>query len=297
MHHDEISINPALVEHLINTQFPRWKHLPLESFNSMGTDNAIYRLGPDMAVRLPRRAAASTQIEKECRWLPAIAPHLTLAVSAPIAAGQPTPTYPHHWSVCRWLEGANALEKPICDLVHAASSLALFISELQKIDASASPKSGEHNFFRGVSLAQKDAETRAAIAYLRNTPGLVDTHAASQGWSEALAAPAWSGSPVWLHGDLHPGNLLVQNGRLSAVIDFGGLGVGDPACDSMAAWTLLSGPARQAFCAALAPDDATWARGRGWALSVGLVALPYYLHTNPALATIALRTIKEVLAN
>jgi aminoglycoside phosphotransferase (APT) family kinase protein len=294
MHPDEIHSDAWLVQRLIDGQFPRWRNLPLERVLSSGTDNAIYRLGVHMAVRLPRRSDADGQVEKEYRWLPTLAPTLPIDVPLPLGLGVPAEGYPYHWSICRWLPGENAVAAPISDLGQAASDLARFIGALQRIDASDGPAPGAHNSGRGEPLAMRDAGTRAALASLH---GSIDTRTAAATWDLALRASAWNGPPVWLHGDLLPSNLLVKAGRISAVIDFGCLGVGDPACDLMAAWTLLSADSRRAFRAALGVDDATWLRGSGWALSFGLIALPYYLHSNPVLAATARRAIEEVLAD
>lgn len=294
MHADEVATDASLARRLIAGQFPHWSSLPIEPVHSAGTDNTIYRLGADMAVRLPRRPGADGQVEKEHRWLPGFAPRLPLAIPVPLAMGMPAEGYPYHWSVCRWLEGENAVIEPVTDLNQAATQLARFITALQNIDPAGGPPPGPHNSFRGVPLATRDAQTRAAIAEL---DGVLDTGAVTAAWETTLQAPAWDGTPVWLHGDLHPGNLLVQQGRLSAVIDFGCLGLGDPACELMAGWTLLTRETRPLFRAALVVDDATWARGRGWALSVALIALPYYLNTNPVLVGISRRAIDDVLAD
>jgi aminoglycoside phosphotransferase (APT) family kinase protein len=292
--HVEAAIDAALVRRLIDGQFPHWRHLPLEPVQSAGTDNAIYRLGDALAVRLPRRPEASGQVEKEHRWLPKLAAALPFDVPVPLGLGAPAEQYPHRWSICRWLEGDNAVQSPIADLGQAAGDLARFVSALQQIDAKDGPAPGSHNSSRGEPLAMRDTETRDAITRLQ---GIIDTEHASAAWDLALRAPAWSGPPVWLHGDLLPTNLLVQKSRLSAIIDFGCLGVGDPACDLMVAWTVLSAETRSAFRAALAVDDATWMRGSGWALSFGLIALPYYVDANPVLAEISRRTVSEVLAD
>jgi aminoglycoside phosphotransferase (APT) family kinase protein len=199
-----------------------------------------------------------------------------------------------HWSVYRWLAGENATIERIADPGQAARDLAQFIAALQRIDPTGGPLPGPHNFFRGEPLTMRDAETRDAIASLHST---LDTDAVTEAWEAPLQAPSWDGLPIWIHGDLSPLNLLIQQGRLSAVIDFGCLGVGDPACELQVAWNLLSGETRGVFRAALGVDDAMWTRGRGWALSVGLIALPYYLSTNPILAGIARRAIDEVLAD
>jgi aminoglycoside phosphotransferase (APT) family kinase protein len=296
MHADEMRTDASLVRRLLAAQFPDWADLPIERVRSGGTDNAIYRLGDDLCVRLPRIERATAQIDKEHQWLPRLAPHLPLAIPLPLAKGMPAEGYPWHWSVCRWLPGENANVERIADLRQAAITLAQFVAAMQRIDTTGGPRPGAHNFGRGVPLAMRDADTRAAIAKLHN---LLDTDAVTAAWDEASNAPAWDGPPVWIHGDLHAGNLLVDHGRLSAVIDFGGLGVGDPACDFMPAWTLFSheSESRDAFRAALSIDDASWARSRGWALSTSLIALPYYLDTNPVIVAMARHAIDEVLAD
>ena len=294
MHVDEVATDVSLVERLLARQFPQWANLPLEPVRSAGTDNALYRLGDDMAVRLPRIQAAAGQVDKEQQWLPRFAPLLPLAIPVPLAKGTPAEGYPWNWSVYRWLEGENATVDRIADLRQAAIALAQFIAALQRIDPADGPAPGPHNFGRGVPLTMRDAPTRAAIASLH---GVLDTEAATAAWEAALQVPVWQKPPVWIHGDLQSGNLLAVEGQLSAVIDFGGLAVGDPACDLIVAWNLLSAESRTVFRTTLAVDDATWARGRGWALSVGLIALPYYQSTNPVLAAISRRAIDEVLAD
>lgn len=294
MHADEVDTDAVLVRRLLAAQFPRWAGLPIAPVPSAGTDNALYRLGGDLVVRLPRIESAVGQVEKERRWLPELAPHLPLPVPVPLAQGAPGEGYPWPWSVTRWLAGENTTIGRLADPGQAATALAGFIAALLRVDPAGGPPPGSHNSFRGGPLARRDASTRAAIIALQGT---LDADAATATWEAALRAPAWPGPPVWIHGDLQPANLLVAEGRLSAVIDFGCLGVGDPACDVMVAWTFLSADTRDAFRAALAVDDATWARGRGWALSFGLIALPYYRDTNPVLAGIARRAITAALAD
>ena len=289
MHADEVEIDASLVRCLLVAQSPQWADLPIEPVQSAGTDNAIYRLGDELAARLPRIPSATGQVEKEHRWLPRLAPLLPLAVSLPLARGRPGEGYPFLWSVSRWLEGETATPERVTDLRQAATDLAGFISALQRIDPTGGPKSS-----RGVPLALRDERTRAAIAALH---GKLDTDALTAAWDAALQAPTWHGPPVWTHGDLYDGNLLVEGGRLSAVIDFDVLGVGDPACELIVAWSLFSAETRDVFRAALAVDDATWARGRGWALSVALIALPYYETTNPVMVDNARHRIGEVLAD
>ncbi len=292
MHAGERDIDLPLVRRLVADQFPRWADLPLAPVHSHGTDNAIYRLGDEMAVRLPRIEAATGQVDKEHLWLAKLAPLLPLEVPVPLAKGGPADGYPWHWSVCRWLNGDDATAEPVTDMRAAAKVLGDFVAALWRLDPAGGPAPGVHNSERGVPLATRDPDVREAIS---NLAGTIDTHAATAAWKAALDAPEWDGPPVWIHGDLAPGNLLVERGRLSAVVDFGCLGVGDPACDVMVAWTFLTAETRDVFRAALPIDDAIWERGRGWALSVGLIALPYYRDTNPVLAGNARRWIEEVL--
>ncbi len=295
MHPDEIPTDVPLARRLLAAQLPQWAELPIQAVRSAGSDNAIYRLGDDMAVRLPRRSGRTDEsLDKECEWLPRLAPLLPLAIPVPVAKGLPAEGYPCGWAVYRWLEGETATIERLADAHQAATDLAQFLTALQRIDATGGPLPGEHNFFRGVPLAARDAAVRSAIASLR---GEIDTGAVTAAWEAALRAPGWGGPPVWIHGDFADGNLLVERGRFSAVIDWGGLALGDPACDLIAAWSFLSAESREVFRTALSVDDATWARGRGWALSVALIALPYYWTTNPVRVAYSWRRIGEVLAD
>jgi aminoglycoside phosphotransferase (APT) family kinase protein len=290
MHADEVDTDEALIRRLLEGQFPQWAALPIRRVVHSGTDNAIYRLGEDMAVRMPRIHWAVAQVERERRWLPILAPHLPLAIQVPLAIGEPAAGYPWQWSVVRWLAGENATAESLRDLREAAVDLAGFVRALQRIDATGGPQPGPTQ--RGVPLKVRDQYTRDRLPQLR---GVVDIEAVTVAWEAAVRIPAWDGPPVWLHGDLASGNLLAVDGRLNAVIDFGPL-VGDPAYDLIVAWSLFSDESRQAFREALEVDDASWARGRGIALSVAVVALPYYLKTNPAIVAASRHTIDEVLA-
>jgi aminoglycoside phosphotransferase (APT) family kinase protein len=295
MHADEVDTDTFLVSRLLAAQFPQWADLPIEAVRSAGTDNALYRLGDEMVVRLPRRERTSRTLEKERQWLPRLAPHLPLAVPVPLADGMPAEGYPCEWSVYRWLTGEDATVATVTDLSQLATDLAQFVAVLQRIDPTGGPSPGEHNAFRGVPLATRDAGTRAAIDSLR---GAIDFGAVTAAWESGLRSPEWEHPPVWIHGDLDARNLLVEEGRLSAVIDWGCLGVGDPACDVMAAWKVLSADTRDIFRAALSVDESTWARARGWALSQALVALAYYtLETNPVFVLEARRWMAEILAD
>ncbi|MEA2350763.1 MAG: hypothetical protein QOG86_1704 [Thermoleophilaceae bacterium] len=298
MHEGEVYADASLVRRLLAAQAPRWAALPLTPVASAGTSNAVYRLGDDLAVRLPRHPGAAGQVGKEHRWLPGLAPYLPLPIPLPVARGVPGEGYPWPWSVCRWLDGENATLDRLAAPYAAAVDLAAFVTALRGVDATGGPPPGEHNFGRGAPLAQRDGSVRDALAALDGpVDGAVDTAAIRVEWDTALRAPVWDGAPVWVHGDLSPGNLLARDGRLSAVIDFGGLGVGDPACDLLVAWSLFGAEARQEFRDALGVDDASWARGRGWALSVAVIALPYYLRTNPMIVRDSRHTIAAVLAD
>jgi len=295
MHADEVDTDVALVGRLLAAQFPRWAGLPIEPVPNRGTDNALYRLGDEMVVRLPRTERTSRRLEKERQWLPRLAPLLPLAVPVPLADGMPAEGYPFEWSVYRWLQGENATMERVTDLSRLATDLAQFVAALQQIDPTGGPSPGEHNAFRGVPLATRAAQTRAAIVSLR---GAIDVGAVTAVWESALQLPEWEHPPVWIHGDLDSRNLLVDEGRLSAVIDFGCLGVGDPACDVMVAWKVLSADTRIIFRTTLSVDESTWARARGWALSQALMALSYYTpETNPVLVREAHLWMAEVLAD
>jgi aminoglycoside phosphotransferase (APT) family kinase protein len=234
-------------------------------------------------------------MEKERRWLPRLAPFLPLPVPVPIAGGIPGEGYPFPWSIYTWLEGEDCTSGRAVDPNGFARDLATFILALQRIDPAGGPAPGEHNFYRGVPLVERDADTRESIEALA---GRIDVDAVTALWEDALHASPWEGPPVWIHGDLDARNLLCVNGRLGGVIDFGGLGVGDPACDVMVAWKVFSAGPRETFREALSIDDATWARARGWVLSQALMALPYYtMETNPTLVLEAQRWLAEVLCD
>lgn len=292
-HTDPVDIEVSLAGRLLAAQFPQWAHLPIEPVEFGGWDNRTFRLGEDMTMRLPSAEAYTAQVKKEHRWLPRLAPLLPLPIPVPLAMGSPADGYPWHWSIYRWLEGENATIERIADLPHFATTLAQFLAALQRVDPADGPVPGWHNFYRGGPLTIYDTETRRALAALEDK---IDTDAVTAVWKAALKAP-WRGSPIWLHGDVSAANLLVQRGRLSAVIDFGCSGVGDPACDLTIAWTLFSGESREAFRAALPVDSAAWARGRGWALWKGLITLAGHIDTNPLEAGKARRVIDEVLGD
>ena len=295
MHADEVHVDVPLVRRLLERQFPKWADLPIEPVVPRGTDNALFRLGDEMVARLPRRERTVVTLEKERAWLPRIAPSLPVAVPRPLEDGVPGDGYPFPWAIYTWLEGETASVERIGDREAFARDLGESVAVLQGIDPTDGPPPGEHNFFRGEPLVRRDAATRAAIPSLE---ARIDTEAVTAAWEEALQAPEWERPPVWIHGDLDSRNLLVQDGRLSAVIDFGSLGVGDPACDAMVAWKVLTADTRDIFRSVLSIDDPTWARGRGWALSQALGAMSYYtLETNAVLVLEAERWLAAVVAD
>lgn len=290
MHADEVETDVALVRRLLAAQFPEWAELEITPVSSYGTDHDIYRLGDGLAARLPRIDWATRQAAKEAEWLPRLAPHLPLALPVQVARGQAAEGYPFDWSVVEWLPGTNANDS-IDDLSRAAVDLAAFVRALRGIDTADAPQ--RRRGARGAPLAELDDSVRKSVALLDER---FDREAALRAWEESLDAPAWDGDEVWLHGDLLPGNLLVVDGRLSAVIDWGGLGVGDPACDLQPAWNVFAGESRAVYRAELDVDDASWLRGRGWALLQAVNALPYYWETNPGMVTQASHALDEVLA-
>ena len=290
----EATITVAVVRGLIETQFPQWAGLPIEPAPFQGVDNATYRLGPDLSVRLPRFARWTGQVAREHEWLPALAPELPLPIPVPVAEGRPGAGYPFPWSVLRWLPGSPVDPERIADPV---PELAAFFHALWRVDATGGPPPQWSNAFRGVSMTdERDSAIAPArlAARIEALECLVDLGALAAVWEAARAAPPWDGPPVWIHGDPAPGNLLCAGGRISAVIDFGTVAVGDPACDLIVAWTVLSAEGRRRFRAALDIDDATWARGRGWGL---MAVLPSREQLRGPAAAGARRRLDELVAD
>jgi aminoglycoside phosphotransferase (APT) family kinase protein len=286
------AINAALARRLIDAQFPQWAELPLALLDPAGSDHVIYRLGEELSVRLPRHAGAIGQARKEYEWLPKLAPHLPLAIPAPVGVGEPGLGYPWPWAVSRWMDGEVATIAALADSTEAAVELAEFLTALQQFAPEDIPVVGVREDLTPGRLADRDHSTRAAIA---EVDGTFDAAAMTELWDAALSAPEWDRPPVWFHGDFHTGNLLTVDGRLSAVIDFGSLGIGDPSPDLMIAFTLMSAGSRAAFRAKLGVDDATWARGRGWSLAAALSAYTAYAAVNPRVAEQTSRQITQTL--
>ncbi|GAA2111856.1 aminoglycoside phosphotransferase family protein [Streptomyces synnematoformans] len=299
MHADEAEIDDGLVRRLIAAQFPRWAGLPVRRVASGGTVHAVFRLGDELAVRMPLTAGGAGDIALEYGHLPRLAAGLPVPVPEPLAKGAPGDGYPYPWTVCRWVPGTvPPPDAGIAAPGPLAGELAAFVDAMRAVDAAGAPPS-----YRSETLADRDAGTRAALARLLPEDG-VDVPAVTAAWEAALRAPAHTGPPVWLHGDLSPGNVVLTDaGHLGGVLDFGCMGGGEPAVDLIAAWNLFTGPARDAFRAALADgggtddEEAAWARGRGWALSISLIQLPYYRHTNPVMVASSKFVIDQVLAD
>ncbi len=283
-----VDIDVPLVRRLL-AQFPKWATLPVTATGVNGWDTVIFRLGTDLAVRLPRRELGAEHLSTEYRWLPVIAPHLPLPTPVPLRLGEPAEGYPWHWTVTPWLPGRTASDGPVRNQRQTADLLARFITDLHALDTTGGPAST----LRSIPLVDRDSAVRATIANMRGNWG---ADALTAVWNAALAAGPWTGPNVWVHGDLHPANLLTIDGRLSAVIDFGLLGVGDPASDLIVAWTLLSPPGRSHLRQALSITDATWARGRGRALDFGLMCLSRTQHDS-VVGRIARRTVAQLLAD
>ncbi|WP_340384544.1 aminoglycoside phosphotransferase family protein [Streptomyces sp. SS7] len=288
MRPDEVDLDAALVGRLIADQFPVWAGLPVRRLPSSGTENAMFRLGTDKVVRLPRHPGAVENVAHERRWLARLGPSLRVAAPVPLAEGAAGAGFPWPWSVYGWLEGRNPVAGAVEEPRRLAADLGAFVAGLRGVDVTGGPPNP-----RGGPLGGRDGHTRDALARLR---GRIDTDTVTALWEEALRVPERTAPGVWAHGDLSPGNVLVAGGRLSAVIDFGTVGVGDPAVDLVPAWNLLPASARGTFREAVGADDDEWARGRGWALSISLIQLPYYWDTNPALAENSRHVIREILA-
>jgi len=284
-------IDGRLVSCLVSAQFPEWKNLPIRPVAFSGWDNKTFHLGEEMLVRMPSRAEYEAQVEKEQLWLPKLAPLLSLSIPTPLALGEPMDIYPWKWSIYRWLEGDSVASTDIADLSEFAKALAQFLVALQSIDSTGGPLAGPHSFYRGGSLMIYDDEVKKALTSLK---GKIDVELATQVWEAALSA-TFNKPPVWVHGDISAGNLLVQNGSLSAVIDFGQLAVGDPACDLAIGWTLFKGESRKIFQETLSLDEGTWRRGLGWTLWKALIVAAGDQNPNNAESLQCWRIIEELL--
>lgn len=291
MHPDEIDIDADTVRRMLGMQFPEWAGLPITRMPSSGTVNAMFRLGDDMLVRAPFVLTGTPGIEMEAQWLPRLAPQLPVPIPAVLGVGTPALDYPCPWLVLGWLAGACPVPGELDDPDGLARDLAGFLAALRRVDTTDAPRG-----YRGGPLAPLDEPVRACLAECEVSFGRVlDLAALAESWRESLAAAPWHGVPVWVHCDLLPGNVLVENERLVGVLDFATSGIGDPACDLMAGWSMLPASGRRMLRELLDVDDDTWARGRGWALAQAVIALPYYRETNPTMAASALHVLTELV--
>jgi aminoglycoside phosphotransferase (APT) family kinase protein len=268
-HANKLNININVVRDLMREQFPTWSHLPIEPVALNGWDNTTFRLGQTMSIRLPNAQEYAAQVLKEQKWLPVLAPNISCSIPKPLALGYPSKNYPFNWSIYQWIEGESAQEFAFSniDLEALAGGITQFLNELHTIDAHSGPLPGAHNFYRGGPLSIYDAETTLAIKKLQ---GFIDTDGATRIWQRAMSSQ-WNKNPVWIHGDLSVGNILVKNNRLAGIIDFGCMAVGDPACDLVIAWTLLKNESRKKFKSHVSLDCDTFNRARGWALWKAMV--------------------------
>ena len=288
LHADQVDISEPLVRRLVDRQFPRWAGLPLQPVAAFGTDHRLFRLGEELLVRMPVYADSADQARSDAAWLPRLAPYLPVALPAPEAVGEPDEEYPFPWAVVPWLEGRTVAEEGV-DPVALAEDLAAFVTALREVDPADGPRKTGHQ--RGAPLGKDWGVEEQIDGY----GDRIDGARARRVWRAALEAGPWPGEPVWLHGDLLEGNLLARDGRLSAVIDWGAIGVGDPAADVTPAWTLFDRAARRRYRELLEVDDATWARARAWVLMPALSGIDYYAASVPAFAERSRRHLAAVL--
>jgi len=291
MHENEVRVSDELARRLVDGQFPAYRELPLRRLPPIGTDHQLFRLGEELLVRLPRIDWAADQAHSDWTWLPRLAPHLPLMVPVPVRLGEPAHGYPFAWTIVPWIEGENPTGDNV-DRTACARDLGGFVRALRAIDSTDGPvKTGSS---RGVPLAQCDDWVRDWTA---KAGGRIDQRAVLEVWEDALGAPPWLHEPVWLAGDVQPGNVIVRGGRTVAVIDFGALGLGDPAVELMPCWSWFTDPdSRTAYRDAVGLGEDAWRRGRGWALVPAVSGLVYYEETSPAHSQVAAATIAEVLA-
>jgi aminoglycoside phosphotransferase (APT) family kinase protein len=286
-----VEVVEELAQSLIASQFPAWSHLPLKKIDSTGTDNFIYRLGRELAVRCPVSISAAEQVAKEQSWLPKLS-NFTIAIPIVVGAGRPTNEFPFPWSVMNWINGKDATADVIVDWLKAAEGLGQLTREFRKQNTIGAPLAGRYNAFRGTALVNLDQITRNAIDALGD---LFDTGCLLDIWEQALCVQPWAGPPKLIHGDIHAANIILKNGSIAGIIDFGLMGAGDPACDLAPGWSFLPTHARDRFRKAADVDETTWQRGKGWGHYIGVIALSYYGDRNPTLSGIAEKAIRAVI--
>ena len=284
-------IDSAFVGRLIANQFPHLRELPVRAVENIGWDNRSFRLGDTLLVRMPTAERYAAQIAKEQMWLPRLAPYLPLAIPEPVAMGAPEAGYPFAWSIYRWIDGETEATAPVSDAPALAADLAYFLRALWAISSTGGPRAGAETFHRGGSLSSYDGQVRDALELIGEAYRATRIR---EIWEKALAT-CWDKPAVWVHGDIAPGNLIVRQGRLCAVIDFGQLAIGDPACDLAIAWRRFDAKSREIFRTELGIDDATWDRGRAWALWKASSIRAGLIQTNNIEASAAARTLEQIL--
>jgi aminoglycoside phosphotransferase (APT) family kinase protein len=306
LHEDELPIDAGLVRALVDRALPEWAALPLRPLQAGGSSNALFRLGEKLLVRLPRQPGGSATVEKEARWLPLIGPRLPVSVPEIVTLGDPDLGYPERWSVVRWIDGdVPTVLDPTLDVELSRRSLALdlaaVVTALRDIEVPPSALTDpDLRWYRGDPLETQDERTHQAIEACRAITDLdLDLDAVSRAWDGAMALPgvAPASIPRWYHGDLLAENLLVSEGRLAAVLDFGGLAVGDPTVDLIVAWEVLDDASREIFRHATGVDEQSWLAGRAWALALAMMTFPYYWRTMPDRCASRLAIARSVLAD
>lgn len=287
LHNTEAKLSLEVVKQLLNEQFPEWSHQTIHPLSHQGTDNVMLKLGENKILRFPRTQRSEESLKKEFLWLPKLDSSLPIQIPHILGVGRPNEQYPYQWAIVNFLEGRSPSDSNPLNLTLAAKDLGNFIKELQKVDTINAPLCS-----RKPPSMSCDKETRESMLALSD---VFDIKVIDKLWDLALEVSSWKMDPVWLHGDIHAGNLLVQGRKLTGVIDFGMSGVGDPACDLIVAWMLFDQDAREIFHSAVNPDEAMWDRARGCALHFGIMAYSYYKNRDPFLAGVAKRTLNEIL--
>lgn len=283
----------SIASKVIKEQFPEFADLDIRSVKIQGHDNRTFRLGPSMSIRMPTKESYALKVPKEQEILPKLKSHLTTAIPTPIKMGNSSSYYPFNFSIYKWLDGESANSLKINDesLESIALELAQFLKELHDIDSSDGPSPGLHNWYRGEHISVYDHQTRAQIAELKD---IIDSDKALTLWQNAMRTK-WQKPPVWIHGDFASGNILIKDGRLVGVIDFGGVGIGDPACDLVIVWTFLKGKAREIFKQKLDLDSDTWLRAKAWALWKATHELCQIKNMNDSSVLVHQHVISDVL--
>ena len=288
----EKKIDTDLAKLLISNQFPQWKDLDVRAVEPGGWDNRTFRLGNDKLLRFPSAEGYVSQVAKEHEWLPYLAPKLPLIIPSPIALGNPGYGYLWPWSVYNWILGETAASRQQINRAELAIKLAEFLSTLYSIGTDNGPPAGEHNYYRGTHVRVYEEETLKSLDILKSK---LDANLYRKIWDSG-AETQWKFSPVWVHGDISPDNLLTnEHGELTAVIDFGLLSVGDPACDLSIAWSYFDDESRKAFHGSLGLDEDTWKRGRSWALWKALIIASGLSSSNTNALVFSNRVITEVM--